>query len=60
MNYETQKVSLRLVNRIQVYLDSLLAGILINARSNGLRARAAAQARLVDMLVIYFALVTYV
>ena len=49
---EVQKVSLRLVNQgIQVYLDSPLAGILINARSNGLRARAAAFAVWVEVLV---------
>ena len=46
IDYEAQKVSLRLVNRgIQLYLDSPLAGILITARSNGLCARAAALAK---------------
>ena len=49
---EGQKVSLRLVNqRIQVYLDSPLVGILINAHSNGLRAQAAAFAMWVEVLV---------
>ena len=52
IDYEAQKVSLCLVNReIQPYLDSLLAGILINAHSNGLRARAASLSRWVDMHV---------
>ena len=36
---------------IQLYLDSLLAGILINTRRNGLRARAAALAMWTDVLL---------
>ena len=45
-------MSQRLANQeIQLYLDSPLAGILINARSNRLRARVSVLARWDDMRV---------
>ena len=55
-----QKVSLCLVDqRIQLHIDIPLAGIPINAHSNGLRAQTAIPTRCMQEKA-YFALATYV